>query len=161
MAAVTAAVLGGAGDRIDFEPYPGFLSVEDTAFWFRAWTGNEETDGREFRVFGQDGSGGFAAFWLVRAGRPLAEQPVVHLGSEGGTAVVARDLAAFLWLPAGGCGPAEAAEPQPCRTARTWPELLTLAAEFAAGRRQSPAEVIEEAAAEFPGFDGTIQELCR
>lgn len=62
----------------------------------------------EFRIFGQDGTGGLAAFWLVRMGESIAGQPVVFLGSEGETGVVARDLAAYLWLLADGYGPLEA-----------------------------------------------------
>ncbi|WP_425541231.1 hypothetical protein [Streptomyces rimosus] len=85
------------------------LPAEETADWFQAWTGNSEMQGDNFRVFGQDGTGGYAAFWLVRPDRALAEQPVVFLGSEGETGVVARDLGAFLWLLADGCGPMEAA----------------------------------------------------
>lgn len=38
--------------------------------WFLGWTGNEEVGGHEFLVFSQDGTGGCAAFWLVRAGKP-------------------------------------------------------------------------------------------
>jgi len=75
--------------------------------WFRAWTGNSEVDGDALRVFGQDGTGGYAAFWLNRPGQALEEQPVVFLGSEGETGVIAPDLGAFPW-PAGGFGPSEA-----------------------------------------------------
>ena len=50
------------GNGVDFEPYPEFLGPEDTGTWIRAWSGNTELDGSEFRVFGQDGTGGYAAF---------------------------------------------------------------------------------------------------
>ena len=53
------------GDGIDFEPYHSFMSAGDTSEWFKAWTGNKNVDGSEFRIFGQDGSGGYAAFWIV------------------------------------------------------------------------------------------------
>jgi hypothetical protein len=96
------------GNGIDFEPYDRFQSAEETASWFRSWTGNEDVDGLEFRVFGQDGTGGAAAFWLTRAGKELAEQPIVFLGSEGEVGVVACNLADYLWLLAGGLGPCEA-----------------------------------------------------
>ncbi|HEY0701006.1 MAG TPA: SMI1/KNR4 family protein, partial [Micromonospora sp.] len=49
------------GDGVDFEAYPGILSADETATWWRAWTGNPALDGSEFRVFGQDGTGGLAA----------------------------------------------------------------------------------------------------
>ncbi|MFD7462661.1 MULTISPECIES: SMI1/KNR4 family protein [unclassified Streptomyces] len=100
---------GGGG--VDFESFPAFLSVEDTTDWLRAWTGNGELSGDDFRIFGQNGSGGYAAFWLIRVNRALADQPVVFLGSEGETGVVARDLGDFLWLLADGLGPWEAANP--------------------------------------------------
>ncbi|MER5275409.1 hypothetical protein ABT025_06580 [Streptomyces sp. NPDC002809] len=95
-------------DGVDFEPYESFLSADETTEWFRAWTGNRELNGDDFRVFGQDGTGGYAAFWLVRPCRELAEQPIVFLGSEGETGVVAQEMGAFLWLLADGFGPWEA-----------------------------------------------------
>lgn len=44
------------------------------------------------RVFGQDGTGGYAALWLTRPGLALAEQPVVFLRSVKESAVIARNL---------------------------------------------------------------------
>ncbi|KOT81879.1 hypothetical protein ADK70_25740 [Streptomyces rimosus subsp. pseudoverticillatus] len=165
--AALAAALAIRSDRIgeddvDFEPFPAFLSAKETADWFQAWTGNSGMQGEHFRVFGQDGTGGYAAFWLVRPDRALAEQPVVFLGSEGETGVVARDLGAFLWLLADGCGPMEAATsykpdwvPQPDRA------LEAVAEQFAPDRRASATAVIEQATREFPHFDDTIMALCR
>jgi hypothetical protein len=96
------------GDGVDFEPFEAFLSADETTEWFRAWTGNSELDGNDFRVFGQDGTGGYAAIWLARSGHLLAEQPVVFLGSEGETGLIADNLGAFLWVLADGVGPLEA-----------------------------------------------------
>jgi hypothetical protein len=150
------------GMGVDFEPFPAFMSAEETTDWFRAWTGNAELSGDDFLVFGQDGSGGYAAFWLIRSHRPLIEQPVVFLGSEGETGVVARDLDAFLWLLAGGFGPREAATSyEPDWTPGHNPELVAVAERFAADRQQSATAVIEQATREFPDFDDTIMELCR
>lgn len=150
------------GDGVDFEPFPAFLSAEETADWFRAWTGNAELSGDDFRVFGQDGSGGYAAFWLIRQHSPLVDQPVVFLGSEGETGVVACDLGAFLWLLAGGYGPWEAATSyEPDWTPSPNRELVAVAERFAAGQQQSGAAVIEQATREFPDFDDTIMALCR
>ena len=42
------------GDGIEFEPYDTFLSADETADWFKAWTGNPNADASKFRVFGQD-----------------------------------------------------------------------------------------------------------
>ncbi|MEV4942902.1 SMI1/KNR4 family protein [Streptomyces zaomyceticus] len=150
------------GDGVDFEPFTAFLSAEETTEWFRAWTGNGELRGGDFRVFGQDGSGGYAAFWLVRPGLLLADQPVVFLGSEGETGVVARDLGGFLWLLADGFGPWEAATSyEPDWTPRPNDELTAIAERFAPDQRQPAATVIEQAAAEFPDFDDIIMDLCR
>ncbi|WP_371794475.1 hypothetical protein [Streptomyces sp. NBC_01718] len=73
------------GDGVDFEPFAAFLPAEETTGWLRAWTGNGELRGDDFRVFGRDGSGGYAAVWLVRPNRVLGGQPVVLLGSEAET----------------------------------------------------------------------------
>lgn len=50
------------GEGIEYEPFDAFLSESETAAWFRAWTGNHDADSSCFRVFGQDASGGYAAF---------------------------------------------------------------------------------------------------
>ncbi|MER5781353.1 SMI1/KNR4 family protein [Streptomyces mobaraensis] len=152
---------GTEGDGIEFELYPAFLSAEETTAWFRAWTGNREVTGDAFRVFGQDGTGGLTAAWLVRPAAPLTAQPIVHLGSEGEMGVVARDLSAFLWLLADGFGPYEAVDPRErTRPARRVPQLVALAARFAPEGRQSAKTVMDEAAREFPGFEDEIQRLC-
>ncbi|GAA2277823.1 hypothetical protein GCM10010430_74680 [Kitasatospora cystarginea] len=49
------------GEGIDFESFDAFLSAEDTTDWLRAWTDNAELTGSNFRVFGQNGSGGYLA----------------------------------------------------------------------------------------------------
>ncbi|MGW2793716.1 SMI1/KNR4 family protein [Streptomyces sp. NPDC001251] len=140
---------------VDFEPLPAFLSAAETTDWFQAWTGNSELDGKDFRVFGQDGTGGYAAIWLIRPSRPLAEQPIVFLGSEGETGVVARDLA-------DGFGLWEAATSyEPDWKAQHNPELAAIAEGFAPHQRQSAAAVIELATREFPDLDDTFMDLCR
>jgi hypothetical protein len=149
------------GNGVDFEPFEGFLTAEETTTWLRAWTGNGTLNGDGFRIFGQDGTGGYAAFWLVRQDQALVEQPVVFLGSEGETGVIARDLGDFLWLLADGLGPCEAADPRERdRLSRPNQVLAAIAERFAPGRRQSAGAVINAAAQEFPGFDDFIMELC-
>lgn len=150
------------GEGVDFEAFPAFLSAEETTGWLRAWTGNGELSGDGFRVFGQDGTGGYAAFWMIRPDRPLIEQPVVFLGSEGETGVVARNLAEFLWLLAGGFGPWEAATDrrEPGWVARP-NEAFTAIAERFAGDARLATDIIDEARQEFPDFDDTIMSLCR
>lgn len=149
------------GKGVEFEPFDGFLSAEETTIWFRGWTRNGTLSGDDFRVFGQDGTGGYAALWLVRQDQALVEQPVVFLGSEGETGVVARGLGDFLWLLADGLGPREAADPRECdRAPRPNQALAAIAEEFAPGQRRSAVAVIEAAAQEFPGFDDFIMGLC-
>lgn len=104
------------GDGIDFEPYSEFLSPAETISWFKAWTGNPDADSSCFKVFGQDGGGGYAAFWMVHPERPTLDQPIVFLGSEGETGVIASDFSHYLWLLASGFGPCEAiADPDQSR----------------------------------------------
>ncbi|MFG2825566.1 SMI1/KNR4 family protein [Kitasatospora sp. NPDC048365] len=149
------------GDGVDFEPFPEFLPAGQATEWFRAWTGNEALSGDDFLVFGQDGTGGYAAFWLVRVGVPVAEQPLVFLGSEGEVAVLARDLGEFLWLLAAGYGPQEAAAYGPDHAAVPDRALTEVAERFAPGARRPAAEVLARAAAEFPDFEEALMEFCQ
>nr|WP_149551727.1 SMI1/KNR4 family protein [Streptomyces marokkonensis] len=148
------------GQGIDFEPYDAFESAGETTDWLRQWTGNPELDGDAYRVFGQDGTGGLAALRYGRPGRPLTEQPVVFMGSEGESGVVAGNLSDFLWMLADGCGPLEAVlyedrEPRPDAT------LTALAERHATTPGRSARAVIAEARAEFPTFTADIDALCR
>ncbi|MFC1443149.1 SMI1/KNR4 family protein [Streptacidiphilus sp. N1-10] len=163
LAAVAAITFDYAdGEGVDFEPYPAFWSADETTEWIRAWTGNRGLTGEEWRVFGMDGTGGQGAFWLTRLNRPLSDQPIVFLGSEGETGAVARDLHSFLWLLADGMGPYEAINPrQRDRAPRPNPELAAIAERFAPAARQSAATVISLAIEEFPAFDEMIKERCR
>ncbi|ANZ41004.1 hypothetical protein BBK82_38525 [Lentzea guizhouensis] len=149
-----------APSNIDYEPYEEFDSAEDTTGWIRAWTGNEELDGDAFRVFAQDGTGGLVTSWVVRPGRPLAEQPVAFFGSEGEVGVVAADLGSFLWLLAGGVGPQEAVE-FGSDSGVPHPELRAVAEQYAGVAERTPAEVLAAARAEFPDFAETVQSWCR
>lgn len=150
------------GGGVDFEPFPAFLTAEDTTDWFRAWTGNPDLSGDAFRVFGQDGSSWYAAFWLIRPDRQLVDQPVVFLGSEGETGVVSRSLGDFLWLLAGGFGPWEAATDHVSEwTPQPNDAFAALARRFAPAREQPAAAVLDQAAHEFPDFHDTMMGLCR
>ncbi|MFF4357234.1 SMI1/KNR4 family protein [Streptomyces sp. NPDC001604] len=148
------------GEGIDFEPYDAFDSAEETTDWIRHWTGNHELDGDAYRVFGQDGTGGLAALWCARPGRPLAEQPVVFLGSEGERGVIAGNLSDFLWVLADGLGPMEVIEYEQ-RESRPNPTLAELAERHAGTPRRTAREIVAEAQAEFPTFCEDLDELCR
>ncbi|MFI2511686.1 SMI1/KNR4 family protein [Streptomyces sp. NPDC018972] len=148
------------GKGIDFEPYDAFDSAEETTDWVRRWTGNHELDGDAYRVFGQDGSGGLAAVWYGRPGRPLAEQPVVFMGSEGENGVVAGNLSDFLWVLADGIGPLETVLYDE-HEARPNAALTELAERHATTPRRPARDIIAEARAEFPTFAEDMDALCR
>ncbi len=149
----------GATGPPEFEMYERFEDPDDTAWWYRQWTGNDEADGSEFRFFGMEGAGGYVGLWLVREGRPLTEQPVVYLGSEGQTAVMAADLASFLWLLAQGIGPCEVAydeEPEGVD-----PDAVAIAERHAPDSRRPWREILRLAGEEFPDFEGYVDDQCR
>lgn len=149
---------GGGG--VDFEPYDAFQSAADNRSWMRAWTGNPELTGEEYRIFGEDGSGGYAGFWLVRPGADLLGQPIVFFGSEGELGVIATNFADYLWLLAGGFGPCEAvSEPGSERAPNR--AFTEFARAHATGHEKSPLEVLRRARAEFPDFEETIRSQCR
>ncbi|MEU6139715.1 SMI1/KNR4 family protein [Streptomyces sp. NPDC047081] len=147
-------------EGVDFEPYDAFDSAEETTDWLRNWTGNHELDGAAYRVFGQDGTGGLAALWFARPGRPLAEQPVVFLGSEGERGVVAGSLSDFLWVLADGVGPLEIVEFEQYE-GRPNPALAQLAERHATTPRRTAREIVTAAQADFPTFSEDIDALCR
>ncbi|MET8115413.1 SMI1/KNR4 family protein [Streptomyces prasinus] len=148
------------GNGIDFEPYSVFCSAEETTGWLRQWTGNPELDGDAYRLFGQDGTGGLAALWYGRPGRPLAEQPVVFMGSEGQCGVVAGNLSDFLWMLADGYGPLEAVL-FGVDASRPDAALTALAERHATTPRRPAHAILTEARAEFPTFAEDIAALCR
>ncbi|PDP87829.1 SMI1/KNR4 family protein [Glycomyces fuscus] len=149
----------GARD-MDFEMYEAFEHPDETAWWYRLWTGNKEVDGSGFRFFGTEASGGYTGLWLVREGRTLTEQPVVFLGSEGERAVMAADVGAFLWLVAQGYGPCEAMgwSDGPCEPD---PDALETARRYAPDARRDPEEILGRAREEFPDFHEYIDAQCR
>jgi hypothetical protein len=147
------------GDGIDFEPYQEFQPADENASFIQAWTGNKTLDGAEYRIFGQDGTGGYAGFWLVRDGADLLEQPIVFFGSEGEVGVVAKNFADYLWLLAAGVGPMEAVDERMADRAAT-PELADFAKTHAAGAKKSPQDVLAAAKKEFPDFEKNIRALC-
>lgn len=147
-------------DGYDFEPYESFFPAEENASWFKAWTGNAAVDGSQFRVFGQDGTGGYAAFWLVLPNQPIERQPIVFLGSEGEKGVIALNLDEYLWLLADGVGPYEAvAYPNSDRKPNA--QFTSFAKENARVAALSAKEVLANANDAHPGFSEHIDSLCR
>ena len=139
------------------------LSQAETRESIRAWTGNDDLDGIEFLIFGEDGTGGYAAFWNVRPGAPILEQPIVFLGSEGEVGVIARNFGEYLWLLADGVGPCEAVEEpeRPPALASTAQEFRQFAEAHAGTERRTAAEVLDAARREYPDFENHILKMCR
>ena len=148
------------GEGIDFEPYRDFLSPEETTDWFRAWTGNNEADGTCFRIFGQDGTGGYAAFWITDPERALLDQPVVFLGSEGETGVIAEDFSSYLWLLAAGIGPFEAVAYSGSKGSPQ-EHFEAFAQEVSGQAKLEGAEVLKKAKARYTDFSSWVESLCR
>jgi hypothetical protein len=143
-------------DYIDFEIYP----QRDVTF-ITSWTkcpGHEA----EFYVFGTDGTGSGVALWLVHDA-PLAEQPVVVLGSggEGDVRPVAKDLPDFLVLLAAGLGPREAPHPRvPHAPLEPLHGVLALLNEHFPSRVvRSPAAIVEEAWLKLGDIEARLREL--
>jgi hypothetical protein len=147
------------GNGMDFEPYQSFTSEVETQRWFKAWTGNPNADGSKFWIFGQDGTGGYAAIWNTIEENGLLEQPIVFLGSEGELGVIAQNFSDYLWLLASGNGPYEAvAYPDEQRPPDE--QFTNFAIAHATGGRRNMNEVLADAKAKFPNFASEVQEQC-
>ena len=148
-------------EQYDYLGYAAFWTPQKTTDWLRAWTGNKSLNGTQFLVFGADGSGGQIAIWLAHLRVALSEQPVVFFGSEGARAVVAQNLADFAWLLAGGIGPLEAVE-YGAREGTAHPGFQAVARQHFPDSAKTPAQILDQAAAAFPGFsayvDGLVQQ---
>lgn len=145
---------------IDFEPYDQFQPAEENVEWIRAWTGNQELDGAEYRIFGMDGSGGLAALWLVRKDADLLDQPVVFFGSEGELGAVAYDFADYLWLLADGVGPYEAVS-YGAESPKPNAAFSAFATEHAPAAKKTGAQVLARAREAFPTFADDFMALSR
>ena len=148
------------GEGIDFEPFDSFYSEEETTEWIRAWTGNTDADGSSYLIFGQDGTGGYVAFWCVRETNDILQQPIVFFGSEGELGIVAQSFYDYIWLFAKGLGPYEAVV-YPDIILSTNKKFLEFAKNNASSHQSSANEIIGRAVAEFPDFTSTIESLCR
>ncbi|GAA2632193.1 SMI1/KNR4 family protein [Paractinoplanes durhamensis] len=122
----------------NFEPDDMFEWSVETAEWWRAWTGNRGLKVAPFRVFGRDGTGGMLAFWTRDPTAAVETRPIVFLGSEGETGVIAQNLSDYLWLLASGVGPLEPifGQEEP-RIPQPIPVLTALAEQFNEGPARS------------------------
>ena len=84
-------------DSFDFFGYGKFLDAEETAHLLHCWTGDQNYNGEEFRVFGSGYDGSEYAFWLIHPQLPILEQPVVLLESEGQAHTISKNYSDFLW----------------------------------------------------------------
>lgn len=147
------------GEGIDFEPYQKFLSKDEANDWLRAWTGNQSANAENYKVFGQDGTGGLAAIWDVRTGKSLLEQPIVFFGSEGELGVVASCFADYVWLLAQGVGPYEAIAygAEHGRNSSVFEKFARL---YAPENERPAIEILASAKNEYPGFDDDVRSFC-
>ena len=147
------------GDGIDFEPYQEFTPRAEVQRWFKAWSGNQSVDADDYLIFGQDGTGGYAAIWPVRDGENLLDQPVVFFGSEGELGVIASNFSDYLWLLANNHGPLEAvAYADDARPSNK--QFTAFANAYARTPRRKVTEIIADARTEFPNFEQNIRALC-
>jgi hypothetical protein len=144
----------------DFEPDDEFEPPDGITRLWRDWTANPAAEPAPFRVFGRDGTGGLAGFWLRQPDAPLEDQPIVFLGSEGEIAVIAENLGDYLWLLASGVGPLETVhgpeeDPEPI------PVLVALAQRHT-GITERPAEAVTATARTLvPELTAFIESVCR
>lgn len=148
------------GEGIDFEPFDEFYSQEETSVWIKAWTGNDTLDGDEYLIFGQDGTGGYVAFWCVRKNADLLQQPIVFFGSEGEVGVVAQSFSDYVWLFANGIGPYEAVAYPDIERPKSQ-EFIRFATEYAPSNQCTVTRIAAKARAEFPDFKEKIDKLCQ
>ncbi|MEV1154802.1 SMI1/KNR4 family protein [Micromonospora chokoriensis] len=140
----------------DFQPDAAFAGSGEMAEWWRYWTGDPAAGVPPFRVFGRDGSGGLAAFWIRDAGAAVETQPVVFLGSEGELKVIARDLGDYLWLLANGVGPLETVDGV-YRVPSPIPELVAVAQRYTVGAPRSVEILLADADAELPALTSLVE----
>lgn len=138
-------------DGIDFEPYQEFLSSEETHECLEAYTGNDQVDGSTLRIFGQDGTCGYAAFWVVDKDKDLLNQPIVFLGSEGENGVVAKDFNDYLWLLTQNHGLLEAIQ-YPENTDKTNDTFFNFAKQYSQSICRPVMTIIEDAQNEHSDF---------
>ncbi len=145
---------------MEFESYQSFMSREDTSEWLKLWTGNKQADASSLLVFGQDGSGGYTAFWLVNQGNEILEQPIVFLGSEGEISVVSKDFNDYLWLLSQNCGPMEVVYSN-----EYIPKTNEIFLDFAKENSRSPfrsvSTIISDAQNSYSSFKNWIESIIR
>ncbi|WEV50131.1 SMI1/KNR4 family protein (plasmid) [Acinetobacter sp. ESL0695] len=148
------------GDGIDFEPYQNFMSKSEASQWLKSWTGNNQADAASLLIFGQDGTGGYAAFWMVNLDKEILDQPIVFLGSEGEIGVVAKDFNDYLWLLAQNHGPLESIE-YPKDTSKINNIFLNFAKQNSKSISRPVSEILSDAQNSNPNFKGWIESLIR
>jgi hypothetical protein len=135
-----------------------FMVYEARSIHFMAPLPKADEHEAEFYAFGADGAGSTVAFWLVHDA-PLAEQPVVFIGSEGDdNRPVAQNLPEFLALLAAGIGPREAALSED--EALPVPGMNDVLNKYYPGYPpRSPKQIVDDAMARYGDFAERIEEL--
>ena len=135
-----------------------FLFYDARRSEFMAPLSKSDEHEAEFYVFGADGTGSSVGFWLVHDA-PLAEQPVVFIGSEGDdNRPVAKNLPDFLALLAAGIGPREATLPPD--DPRPLPAIkVILEKHFPDYSALTPDQIVEDATNRYGDFSARMEEL--
>jgi hypothetical protein len=136
-----------------------FVIYETRRIHFMAPLPKADEHEAEFYAFGADGSGSTVAFWLVHDA-PLAEQPVVFIGSEGDdNRPLAQNLPEFLALLTAGIGPREAAFPED-EGPLPVPGMNDVLNKYYPGYLpHRPKQIVEDAMARYGDFAERIEEL--
>ncbi|MFI5490401.1 SMI1/KNR4 family protein [Micromonospora echinaurantiaca] len=160
LAAAHAESFSADHDGHDFDPYDEFMWSVETLEWWQSWTGNPTASKAPFRVFGQDGSGGLAAFWIRTPDAPTQTQPIVFLGSEGELNVIASNLGDYLWLLANGVGPLETVDGIH-RATTPIPTLTAIAQRHTGDMHRPTVTVIDAAQAELHTLTTLVDTTAR
>lgn len=82
-----------------FEYYSdGFGVREEKREWFHGWSNSPDFLNRIYPFAKANGSGSTYAIWDDGSTKPMAEMPIIVLGDEGGTHIVAENMRQLLHL---------------------------------------------------------------
>ncbi|MBI2388499.1 MAG: hypothetical protein HYV09_02680 [Deltaproteobacteria bacterium] len=133
--------------------------VDDGASAMLAWFSDRAEPASQFFAFGRDGTGALFAIW--RRGDTLSDSPVVFLGNEGETIVLAGTPREFLGLLAYGVEDLgftdwEEEPPQPEGDARAVALRAFLREKLGVEMLPRPADVVLRAREEHPDLESFV-----
>lgn len=153
---------GFEGSWVDYEPTTRLWTLDEVTEWLGYWTGSDRAPADRLVPVGFDGTGGQVMLFLPDARSPWLDAPVVFLGSEGETGVLARDFADFAVLLSLGFGPFDLVGPRGAPPIRVAPAasaptvsaaLRSWVQDWCPERAHVPAgQILADGAAALPGF---------